>query len=1175
MKRFLPIAVALILFFLPFFWFKPGEMDLGGDSSRLYFYDPVSYLKNYSLFSISPSGFGTENIGFYSIPFVLILILFKTIVKSPTVIISLTHGLNLSACFYFVYLSAREMISHWRRKPEESYSDWPAIVAGLLYIFSPISIYGWDKALMTVFKIFLNPLMFYLLLRNLVTGNFLYLLAALSVSFLFAQNFSYVAAPAVFSFYPLALVFLLLYSRVILGKRIQWKQFIIAFFLFVFLHAFHLIPQIYSTTSRGSVLNTTIFSEGSKIDRGLTYFTGILNDVKVSNNWLLSPQFNSAKPTDLLFVYLPMLVLFALTQIHSLSKRQKQLMLLTVFFFLATFYFASANITEVGVTAYKAMFKIPGFSMFRNFYGQWVSAFLFFYCLLFAQALVVCSRRPGKLLRPFLVYVLGLFLLTAWPFIKGELINPVLWKSKNLRILMTMDPQYETFIGALRNVPGLGKVLSMPLSDPGYQIVAGTSGGAYQGPSTISYLTGKQDFAGASELGAMQETVLRFARQRNFESLRRALGFMNIGAVFYNADTRVYDDFPRFPYEYVRRFLPATQKDYQNFMREWNLPSLYTIDDRFFLYSIPKEDYYPPVFVADTVTSVPFDQTNWEIALSFMPDGRHAFVDGELTSSEMDRELVVIYPETMFSRLVKNPDPSRIIVNPAVRNSPLSFLYPLVTVKEKILLRKRGDYDYPYLISQRLLLAAKRIAELEQWGAELAIVGNVIFPEPRRLGLTPAKLTFLPYSSASWEATLVRYKHYVEDNVEAVSAAQESNLWKLEQRFNFAENIRRHRSSLIHLISTKFAQAEEKPYLTHLVDELFDELEERVASVVPDPSKVTYTPAGNVSPGGVYDVFTKAGNEKGVIVVSNDVPMVSKRLNLRSALKDWYHLGAIPWEQGAIEVSWPGLFNILNVSERVAFETVETSSDSASITVDSSTLPLSDGFTWRLSPWQETSLYLLSFSYKTGEEPFRLQLYEHEISDTRGAGSQLIIDDELRSIKWKTYQAVIRSGQFVNDAFMRISSAESSGGLSQMQLKDIRVVKIPQEPLVLIRETDKAKNPNGIPEITLEKHSPIKYTVTVNKAKEPYMLVLNQEFNANWKIFFNNTPIATTKHWRANAHSNAWYITPEEVNGKETYMVTIEFATQRYFLVGAVISLVTLMSIVGYFGLMVVMRIRR
>jgi len=43
-KYFLsPIIISVILFFIPFFWLKPGEMDLGGDSTRLYFYDPVSF----------------------------------------------------------------------------------------------------------------------------------------------------------------------------------------------------------------------------------------------------------------------------------------------------------------------------------------------------------------------------------------------------------------------------------------------------------------------------------------------------------------------------------------------------------------------------------------------------------------------------------------------------------------------------------------------------------------------------------------------------------------------------------------------------------------------------------------------------------------------------------------------------------------------------------------------------------------------------------------------------------------------------------------------------------------------------------------------------------------------------------------------------------------------------
>ena len=56
-REFLFIAIFLLI--LPFFWFKKGNVDFGGDSSRLYFYAPYDWFKNIAFPSVnSLTGFG-------------------------------------------------------------------------------------------------------------------------------------------------------------------------------------------------------------------------------------------------------------------------------------------------------------------------------------------------------------------------------------------------------------------------------------------------------------------------------------------------------------------------------------------------------------------------------------------------------------------------------------------------------------------------------------------------------------------------------------------------------------------------------------------------------------------------------------------------------------------------------------------------------------------------------------------------------------------------------------------------------------------------------------------------------------------------------------------------------------------------------------------------------------
>ena len=85
------------------------------------------------------------------------------------------------------------------------------------------------------------------------------------------------------------------------------------------------------------------------------------------------------------------------------------------------------------------------------------------------------------------------------PLLTGELVRRPLWQSKDVVELMQMDPDYEKALSFISSLPSDAKVLTLPLTDPGYQIVAGKNGGAYMGPSTIAYLAGKKDITGFEE----------------------------------------------------------------------------------------------------------------------------------------------------------------------------------------------------------------------------------------------------------------------------------------------------------------------------------------------------------------------------------------------------------------------------------------------------------------------------------------------------------------------------------------------------------------------------------------------------------------------------------------------------------------------------------------------------
>src|SRR3989344_4104329 len=85
------LVICVTLFILPFFWLKPGEMDLGGDSSRLFFYDPFNFLKNSNLYNVVRDGIGSVepewSYDYALIPYLAVFILLKSILTSPTYLI--------------------------------------------------------------------------------------------------------------------------------------------------------------------------------------------------------------------------------------------------------------------------------------------------------------------------------------------------------------------------------------------------------------------------------------------------------------------------------------------------------------------------------------------------------------------------------------------------------------------------------------------------------------------------------------------------------------------------------------------------------------------------------------------------------------------------------------------------------------------------------------------------------------------------------------------------------------------------------------------------------------------------------------------------------------------------------------------------------------------------------
>jgi len=98
------------------------------------------------------------------------------------------------------------------------------------------------------------------------------------------------------------------------------------------------------------------------------------------------------------------------------------------------------------------------------------------------------------------------------------------------------------------------------------------------------------------------------------------------------------------------------------------------------------------------------------------------------------------------------------------------------------------------------------------------------------------------------------------------------------------------------------------------------------------------------------------------------------------------------------------------------------------------------------------------------------------------------------------------------------------------------------------------------PSLTFHKVDPTKYVADIENATEPFFLSFLESYDDDWKASVNGSyQIRDDQHFVANGFGNAWYINE---TGKLT--ITIEYAPQRLFFYGSLISLTTLIACVTY-----------
>lgn len=645
--------IFLILLLVPFFWFRMGELDLGGDSSRLYFLDPLAFMRNvssYSIISLFPTGDSMSL--FYMLPFLVILSFIKTILLNSAYLLNCVfYGFLLAGGFLFFYLSMKELFV----KDEEAIS-WiersSFILASLFFVLSPINFFKFQNALLYNNQTIIYPFFVYLFLRFLKTVKYKYLLLLIFVCFVFSVNLSINVIPWFAAFFIFFTAFIILYAWIEKKLPVLLRGGVFFLSLFLLTQFFQLIPQIYGIMDVSSPYNQML---SGRINDGLQYFESVRPYIHLFYNLGNQDQYGvadyyntgdkmllyeyGAKYLSLFLIY-PILIIFGILNFKKNKNTSKAKKYWAVFCVsIVLLFFMTANVGSFGVELYRKLFDIPGFSMFRSYYTKFNFVFTFFYALLFGYSLVVVLNvvRIKKIKAGLSGIIFCLIIFNSWPFLSGSVMSSYRTGAERVRSVLKIDDNYMSFLNFVKNKKIDGKYLSFPLTGEEYVVVRGNDDGAYVGPSMIGTISGKSDFVGLGSFSIFKDNLLEILKNRDVEKLKRLNSILNIGYVVHNSDDYIYDRFSH-PYTKDLKSIFPDQKSIADYIKNLNYQKTLQVGDNFNLYSA-KNDFLPHFYTAQnsiisnrSITDLPniLSSPDWQTRSAIFFAGQNVGKEGVL-----------------------------------------------------------------------------------------------------------------------------------------------------------------------------------------------------------------------------------------------------------------------------------------------------------------------------------------------------------------------------------------------------------------------------------------------------------------------------------------------------------------------------------------------------------------
>ena len=533
LRKHYQILLFLVITALYFIFLK---VNIGGDDSRLYLSHPLNW-KNGVVNSMFLGYFYEFNphITFYS--FNLIGSIIDSIF-TPTynfkILMSLNIFLGLTFSFYFF----KELSRFFQIKV----SDKLHLTGSLLYALSPI----------TYYTLFLQPLAISFALSAFAILSFFFVKGINEKSYKYALYLNLAILPFSFvlSTAPIVAGYVLIFGLLIFLLKIFFPQdmaFKLKFILFAALlffafNIYWIIPWFVSVTSTSSLATEAISNYGKSgaISAIYTiaqksYASDVIRFFPSSGYFDLGRLGFFGVVSNFLSWTFPVIIVLGLflTIVNRVSKRTYLVVFLVTFF---AFYLQVVNLTDVGIDLFVVLTdKIPGWTMFRNFFNKFIVPFLLIYTYFIIYNLYVCQQYIStKLKNGFLVLLLSLIFLNSVPFIIGSFSSEVPELQTNNA---DFDSSYLDLYEYLSSESTF-RVMSFPLTNASWSMLLNQDKGyikQYVGLSPLTGFKAIDDINGQfafksidSELAQTSDIFIKSIEQRDHATFNKVLSLLDV-----------------------------------------------------------------------------------------------------------------------------------------------------------------------------------------------------------------------------------------------------------------------------------------------------------------------------------------------------------------------------------------------------------------------------------------------------------------------------------------------------------------------------------------------------------------------------------------------------------------------------------------------------------------------